>query len=77
LVSNQKMNPTMHGGRLSKNKSNSKAEITDAESIEFLGINYTSIIPFLVQGMKEQDDKIKELEQLVMELKQQVQDSKD
>jgi len=72
LVSNQKLNSTMHGGASSKNESKMHGLGQSNESMEFLGINYTSIIPFLVQGMKEQDEKIRELESVVMELKQQV-----
>jgi hypothetical protein len=35
---------------------------------EFLGVNYKSIIPILVQGIKEQDKKINELEMRIKEL---------
>jgi hypothetical protein len=35
---------------------------------EFLGINYISIIPILTQALKEQDDRILELEKKILEL---------
>ena len=35
---------------------------------EFLGVNYISIIPILTQALKEQDDRILELEKKILEL---------
>lgn len=80
LVSNQKINlGTIGGGDVdgvdsNSNYNNKKTDST--ESIEFIGVNYISIIPILVQGIKEQDAKINELELLILDLKKQVEELK-
>jgi len=67
------------GGALSNTKPTSADSISETtgsteapEQFEFIGVNYISIIPILVQGIKEQDAKINELELLVIELMKQV-----
>jgi hypothetical protein len=80
LVSNQKINIGAIGGGnidgVDNNSNNSVDKSHSPESIDFIGVNYISIIPILVQGIKEQDTKINELEFLILELKKQVEELK-
>ena len=80
LVSNQKINIGAIGDGnidgVDNNSNNSVDKSHSPESIDFIGVNYISIIPILVQGIKEQDTKINELEFLILELKKQVEELK-
>ena len=75
LVSNQRINlGKVGGGCIDGDKDKMKNQLD--ESIEFIGVNYISIIPILVQGIKEQDAKINELESLIIELQKEVEQLK-
>jgi hypothetical protein len=52
--------------RIHLNPDREKGEENEFE--EFLGVNYVSIIPILTQALKEQDDRILELEKKILEL---------
>lgn len=52
--------------RIHLNPDREKGEENEFE--EFLGVNYISIIPILTQALKEQDDRILELEKKILEL---------
>ena len=52
--------------RIHLNPDRKKGEENEFE--EFLGVNYISIIPILTQALKEQDDRILELEKKILEL---------
>jgi hypothetical protein len=66
LVHLQKLNLSTTG---SGDISNKKQKNDSNEMIEFSGINYISLIPILVEGLKEQDNKINELTKQIEELK--------
>ena len=77
LVSNQKINLASRGSgeNINENKINNNS--ISNETLEFIGVNYISVIPILVQGLKEQDSKINELESVIMELKKQIEELKN
>ena len=52
--------------RIHLNPDREKGEENEFE--EFLGVNYISIIPILTQALKEQDDRILQLEKKILEL---------
>jgi len=77
LVSGQKINLRTAGGtyNLGTDECGKNNDI-HSENIQFMGVNYISIIPILVQAVKEQDAKINQLESMLLKLQQQLDDLK-
>jgi hypothetical protein len=71
LVAQQKINLASTGGGLSEDGLPSNKVVQKSETQAFLGINYMSLIPILVQGLKEQDERIKMLEKKILEMSKQ------
>lgn len=67
LVSVQKINPSTTRNAFSENAQEGKKNIS-SQPQEFLSVNYTSIIPILVQSIKEQQKRIEKLENMIIEL---------
>lgn len=72
LVSKQKLNLSTTGGGSFGDKTISTNEDNDTDVIEYKGINYISLIPIMVQSMKEQDKRIEELENLIFEMQNEI-----
>ncbi|MFN4972501.1 MAG: tail fiber domain-containing protein [Bacteroidota bacterium] len=76
LITTHKLNLAATGGSTVNNETNAGTIQPSAGSLEFIGVNYLAIIPILVQGIKEQDTKITQLEKSIAELKAQVEELK-
>jgi hypothetical protein len=66
LVSIQKHNLSTTGSIGDETISTNENDATDV--IEYKGINYISLIPIMVQSMKEQEERIAELEKMVLKM---------
>jgi hypothetical protein len=67
LVSVQKINPSTTRNAFSENAKEGEKNMS-SQPQEFLSVNYTSIIPILVQSIKEQQKRIEKLENMIIEL---------
>lgn len=76
LITTHKLALSTTGGNTVNGESKEGNSQASAETLEFVGVNYLSIIPILVQGIKEQDTKINQLEKSISELKAQVEELK-